>query len=175
MPWKNGLGTTRELWKETDAAGETLLRVSIAEVRGNQPFSNFAGFERLIMQLDGPGMSLEVDGKTQALQELVPFAFRGESAVRSIISGEGTALDLNLMAARRCYRPAMRIVRETEELGATPDTKNTRRLCLALVPFRLSDPSQTPINTHDMVVPEKGELVQWPDGQAMVLLEAERI
>ncbi|OJT17017.1 hypothetical protein BO221_47220 [Archangium sp. Cb G35] len=57
MPWKNGGGVTRELWKlphPFDPA-RFLARVSIATVGASGPFSVFPGVDRTLMILEGAG------------------------------------------------------------------------------------------------------------------------
>lgn len=96
-PWKNGAGSTRELWRKDDAEG-VLARISVAEIIGDQPFSSFPGIDRVILQLDGPAMVLRVDGQDQPIEQ--PFAFPGEARVTCRLSAPGTAHDLNLMTRR---------------------------------------------------------------------------
>ena len=108
-PWKNGAGATRELYKQTSDVGEVLARISIAEISGSQAFSHFPGVDRVIMQLDGPTMTLLVDGKRQPLIAEVPFAFAGEATVHCELSGDGLAHDLNLMCARSEFTAAIAV------------------------------------------------------------------
>ena len=60
MPWKNGQGSTTELAIEPPGAALDGFdwRISIAELRGSGPFSTFPGYDRIIVQLDGPPMIL---------------------------------------------------------------------------------------------------------------------
>ncbi len=50
VPWKNGLGRTRELAIQPPGAGmdDFLWRVSVAEVETAAPFSAFPGVDRVI-------------------------------------------------------------------------------------------------------------------------------
>ena len=43
QPWRNGGGTTHEIWRDAD---DYALRVSCAEVTASGPFSQFPGFRR---------------------------------------------------------------------------------------------------------------------------------
>ena len=58
MPWKNGGGVTHELWRTPKAGPEFDLRISIAEVAANGPFSLFPGVDRIITLLSGGGFRL---------------------------------------------------------------------------------------------------------------------
>lgn len=109
-PWKNGAGATRELWKRSDPAGEVLARISVAEITGAQPFSSFPGIDRVILQLEGPPMTLTIDGAACPLAPLSPQPFAGEAIVTCALAGGGRALDLNLMCRRGVFRPSMRLI-----------------------------------------------------------------
>ena len=84
MPWKNGGGTTTEIWKAASPAGEMLWRLSIADVASDGPFSEFPGIDRWIMVIAGKGMELTIDG-------------HGCQAPRSSVRA--------LVLSRRCRRP----------------------------------------------------------------------
>jgi uncharacterized protein len=96
-PWKNGGGTTTEIYA---AGGERFdWRVSIATVAASGPFSNFAGYDRHIMVLEGDGMSVEVDGKLRVLAPMTPISFSGDSATVGHLTS-GPVRDFNLMVNR---------------------------------------------------------------------------
>jgi len=59
LPWKNGLGYTTELLKESISEHEFAWRLSIAQVTRDGPFSNFDGYDRTLVLLKGEGMRLE--------------------------------------------------------------------------------------------------------------------
>ena len=101
MPWRNGQGSTTELAVEPPGASLDgfFWRASIAELRGSGPFSTFAGYERLIVQLDGPPMSLAHGGGSPVtLQPLVPHAFSGDDQTDCAV--DGLAHDFNLIVRR---------------------------------------------------------------------------
>lgn len=103
MPWKNGLGITREVISRpaSDGAGGFDWRISLATVGASGPFSVFAGIDRTIAVLQGDGMQLTVDGRQQQplLVESPPFAFSGDAEVQADCLG-GETLDLNVMSRR---------------------------------------------------------------------------
>ncbi len=106
MPWKNGLGFTREI--AIDPPGASMndagfrWRLSIATVDQSGPFSNFPGIDRTIMVIDGKGMELTVAG--QAPQRLdrcfVPVSFPGDAATECKLI-DGPIRDFNLMVNRK--------------------------------------------------------------------------
>lgn len=103
MPWKNGLGITREVISRpaSDGSGGFDWRISLATVGASGPFSVFPGIDRTIAVLEGDGMQLTVDGKQEPalLVESPPFAFSGDAEVQADCLG-GETLDLNMMSRR---------------------------------------------------------------------------
>lgn len=62
QPWKNGGGVTRELLRlplPGGAADDWLLRVSVAEIAADGPFSPFPGVTRWFAVLEGAGVRLD--------------------------------------------------------------------------------------------------------------------
>ena len=111
MPWKNGQGLTEEVAAFPAGAGVDGFdwRVSIAHVGTDGPFSLFAGIDRTIALLDGPGLALDLpDGSSVALSRGgEPFSFPGEWAISSRNAGAPT-IDLNVMTRRGRCRHEMR-------------------------------------------------------------------
>lgn len=103
MPWKNGLGITREVIfrPASDGSGGFDWRISLATVGVSGPFSVFAGIDRTIAVLQGDGMQLTVDGRRELplLVASPPFAFSGDAEVQADCLGSET-LDLNVMSRR---------------------------------------------------------------------------
>ncbi|MDZ7872620.1 MAG: HutD family protein [Rhizobium sp.] len=103
MPWKNGLGITREVISKpaSDGSGGFDWRISLATVGASGPFSVFPGIDRTIAVLQGDGMQLTVDGRQEPplLAASLPFAFSGDAEVQADCLG-GETLDLNVMSRR---------------------------------------------------------------------------
>lgn len=103
MPWKNGLGITREVISRpaSDGSGGFDWRISLATVGASGPFSVFPGIDRTIAVLQGDGMQLTVDGRREPplLIGSPPFAFSGDAEVQADCLG-GETLDLNVMSRR---------------------------------------------------------------------------
>jgi environmental stress-induced protein Ves len=94
--WKNGGGTTRELlaWP---AATDWQVRLSVAEVEADGPFSRFDGVHRCFAVLSGAGVRLVVDGQAHALTPASePLAFDGGADTQCTLLG-GATQDFNLM------------------------------------------------------------------------------
>lgn len=99
VPWKNGGGRTRELlaWPRAD---DWIVRVSVAEIEADGPFSPFAGIDRCFAVLQGAGVRLRLDGRErQLLTSDEALAFPGEAAPACQLI-DGPTRDLNLMVRR---------------------------------------------------------------------------
>jgi uncharacterized protein len=95
-PWKNGGGITRELlaWP---SASDWLIRVSVADIEQDGPFSAFPGIDRFFAVLDGEGIELEGVGSIRNGDS--PVAFAGNTA-RQCKLLNGRTRDLNVMIRR---------------------------------------------------------------------------
>jgi environmental stress-induced protein Ves len=111
MPWKNGGGTTTEIFKTVAADGTTLWRLSIADVASDGPFSAFPGIDRWIMVVEGKGMELTISGQgTKRIENLFePLAFSGDAETTCKLIN-GPIRDFNLMVARAYAQGALEIV-----------------------------------------------------------------
>jgi uncharacterized protein len=102
MPWKNGLGTTTEV--AVDPPGAALdaftWRVSIADLGASGPFSTFAGYDRILVQIEGAPMTLSHEGgRAHRLTLLSPYRFAGELATYGALEAP-PARDFNVMVRR---------------------------------------------------------------------------
>jgi environmental stress-induced protein Ves len=98
MPWKNGGGTTTELFRLPDTNAENfLLRLSVASVETDGPFSNFPGIDRHLIIISGNGCVLnhEMELTTQSQ----PYAFPGEVKIECELV-DGALRDFNVMVKR---------------------------------------------------------------------------
>jgi len=99
VTWRNGGGSTRELlaWPQRQ---DWQVRVSVAHIGQDGPFSAFPGVSRYFAVLEGAGVRLHLPSGTVVLTAgSVPVAFDGEAAPGcSLINGPTE--DLNLMVRR---------------------------------------------------------------------------
>lgn len=107
--WRNGGGWTTELEREGNP-GRFLWRLSIAEVERSGPFSDFAGYERTLMLLEGDGMELTFDAATVTSidQPHRPVVFDGGARVDCRLLG-GPVRDMNLMVDRERARGTLAV------------------------------------------------------------------
>lgn len=111
QPWRNGCGRTRELVAWPDAH-DWRLRVSVADIESDGPFSSFPGVHRSFAVIEGVGVELDIDGDLHRLtRNDAPFAFDG-NAPASCRLIDGPTRDLNLML--RGARGAMLVCRDGE-------------------------------------------------------------
>lgn len=115
MPWKNGQGTTHEIWVERDAedaaSGGFRFRLSIASVKLAAPFSRFPHCDRTLLLLDGEGMLLDSGpGRQKRLDtRYVPYAFSGDwDTACTLIAGP--CRDFNVMVDRRRLRAQVQVL-----------------------------------------------------------------
>lgn len=114
MPWKNGGGTTHEVDVFGDAAepARPLWRLSIATIERDGPFSDFSGYDRTIVALEGNGVELAFDGgeRVRLTRAQQSFSFRGELGVAGRLL-DGPVRDFNVMTRRDRYRHRLEFVR----------------------------------------------------------------
>lgn len=110
MPWKNGGGTTTELWR-SPATDPFDVRVSVAEVEQSGPFSTFPECDRAIVMIAGEGMVLEHEQRHRvALQLDVPHLFSGDVATSCLLTA-GATRDFNVITRRGRAAAAVAVTR----------------------------------------------------------------
>lgn len=96
LPWKNGGGLTRELlaWPQPQ---DWRVRLSVAEVAADGPFSAYPGVTRWFAVLGGAGVDLQVGGVSNRLVTgSAPLCFDGGAAAHCRLL-DGPTQDFNLM------------------------------------------------------------------------------
>lgn len=112
QPWKNGGGLLRELLLRP--AGEAWqVRVAVADIEADGPFSEFPGVERWFTVLDGAGVELTVSGPAQtSINRLTPgsqpLCFDGSAPSECrLLGGSVRALNLMLRGAHGRTEPVV--------------------------------------------------------------------
>ena len=113
QPWRNGRGRMRELlaWP---SPSHWQLRVSVADIESDGPFSAFPGVQRWFVVIEGAGVLL--NGRPLHPRD-APWAFDGAEAPDCRLI-QGRTLNLNLILARDA-RGALHAARE--RISWTPD------------------------------------------------------
>jgi environmental stress-induced protein Ves len=104
LPWKNGGGSTRELLTLPAPAGSGApwhLRLSLADITRDGPFSPFPGIARWFAVLEGAGVELQWPGETlRRTRADLPLRFDGADPPGCKLLA-GPTRDLNLMVDER--------------------------------------------------------------------------
>jgi len=106
IPWKNGKGVTTELAISDGGTLEKFdWRLSIANVVENGVFSDFSGYLRNLVLIEGEGIELEHDNKKRdVLSSLLSFAtFDGACKTVGTLNN-GAIKDLNIMVDVEKYK-----------------------------------------------------------------------
>ena len=95
QPWKNGGGVTRELlaWPTPK---DWLVRISVADIEKDGPFSKFPGIKRTITVLSGSGIWLDTPLDIELRPKDPQFTFSGDHAPACELV-RGPTRDLNAM------------------------------------------------------------------------------
>jgi uncharacterized protein len=112
QPWRNGGGSTQELlaWP---AADTWHLRISVAHIEHDGPFSAYPGVERWFAVIHGDGVTLQF-AETAIVQRVCdpPLHFDGDAAPGCALL-HGATQDLNLMVRGAHGRGVMQQVSST--------------------------------------------------------------
>jgi uncharacterized protein len=154
QPWKNGRGTTTELWR-LERDGQLIVRLSRAAVVEDGPFSVFPGIERSLTVLSGPGFRLSGGGLDFRCDPLVPVAFPGDVVLTATDTQGMQSDDFNVMTSRILPKPRVELVQNDRlPSGGT-------MALFALGPCRMNGRD---IARHDLVLTDgKASLSgEWP-------------
>jgi len=102
QPWRNGGGVTRELLcLPADAGDDWTLRISVADIAADGPFSPFPGVTRWFAAVAGTGVRLAFrDAEVDIRPGDAPLRFDGADAPGCTLL-DGATRDLNVMARKR--------------------------------------------------------------------------
>ena len=117
LPWRNGLGSTVELLAETPNKNEAFSwRLSIASVANDGPFSDFSGYDRTLLLLEGTGITLnKPNGIFKVLNSSLDYAnFKGEDLIDATLHN-GPIKDFNIMTLRSICTSSVTAINETSE------------------------------------------------------------
>ena len=117
FPWRNGLGSTVELLAETPNKNEDFSwRLSIASVANDGPFSDFSGYDRTLLLLEGTGITLnKPNGIFKVLNSSLDYAnFKGEDLIDATLH-DGPIKDFNIMTLRSICTSSVTAIDETSE------------------------------------------------------------
>ncbi len=142
QPWANGRGQTVELLR-LEQDGVLALRLSMATVAEDGPFSIFPGIDRNLTVISGPGFDLRGDGLALTCAPLMPVAFPGDVQVQATGTHNQPSDDFNVMTARHLPRPIV-----TVEHDATLPAGGT----LYLFALGTASVNDRPMARHDLII-----------------------
>jgi len=130
VPWKNGLGHTTELAINDGGNLDGFdWRLSIASVVSNGEFSNFSGYQRNLVLIEGSGLTLDhQNGDIDSLINLLDIArFNGGCKTIGTLSNDAIK-DFNIITNEETVNVEVACYREQQHLVIKP-TKT--RFCFA--------------------------------------------
>ena len=107
IPWKNGLGHTTELAiSDGGSLDDFDWRLSIASVVNDGDFSNFSGYQRNLVLIEGNGLTLDHhNGDVDKLSNLLDIAcFDGGCQTHGHLT-DGGIKDFNIMTKKTLLLP----------------------------------------------------------------------
>jgi len=121
--WKNGLGKTTELLAEKISASEQFYwRLSIASVATADIFSDFSGYDRTLILIEGQGITLtHSNGDCDELTEYLDAAtFKGDHTTTPTLHN-GPIKDFNIMTRRDHCRAKVETKADSQALQISMD------------------------------------------------------
>lgn len=94
-PWANGAGNTRVIWREPDNP-QWRIRISVANVDIEGPFSELPDTRRILVPLDAPMTLHFADGRELQGGRMRALRFEGAPAPAGLLP-QGPTRDFNLM------------------------------------------------------------------------------
>lgn len=98
MPWKNGQGSTVEFIIDPPTSTVTDVfsyRLSSATVNTSGPFSQFSGYSRVLIPIEGPPIKILHNNIEKTLNRLDKYAFKGDLDTKCEI--KDTVRDFNVI------------------------------------------------------------------------------
>jgi len=175
MPWKNGGGTTTEIWKAASPAGEMLWRLSIADVASDGPFSEFPGIDRWIMVISGKGMELTIDGLgTKRLDRpFEPLFFPGDATTDCRLI-DGPIRDFNFMIARSFGEGTLQVLQLTAGMAA-PLGENTAAIYVLAGSVEIESNDIRQLTTGDTWIAEQPGKVKITGEASLAIISIEAV
>lgn len=146
QPWRNGGGSTQELLAWPTAA-DWLLRISVARIENNGPFSAYPGVERWFAVVGGEGVVLRFAQRRALLSAgSDPLRFDGAAAPQCELL-DGPTQDLNLMVRSEAGRGGMALAITGGDWHSTAAVRAVYTAEAATLMVEGSEPQALPAGT----------------------------
>jgi environmental stress-induced protein Ves len=159
--WKNGGGVTHEAIRVPPSGEPFSWRVSVAHIEKSGPFSDFAGYERKMLLLQGRGLRLTFgDGRRSELRDVGDCVeFDGATSAHCDLL-DGPCIDLNLMTSKS-LRTHAQIERLHGSFAATAGAGQTLLVFSLSAVLQLGDQAgeNTRLNPWDLAVASQGTVL----------------
>jgi len=112
MPWKNGKGMTTELFvRNSSGSDKYIYRLSIAGITENGQFSDFSGYDRKLIMLEGKGIRLKHSGgeKNSLFKASDIAEFSGDEVTHAELVN-GPIRDFNVITLRESCRSVVKVI-----------------------------------------------------------------
>ncbi len=115
VPWKNGQGYTTELYISHKFENFPFSwRISMAKVTQNGPFSDFSGYDRILVMMQGNGIILQHDSlKENKLSKRFDIAYFSGDSKTSATLIDGEIQDFNVITYRNHCSAKVDIIENT--------------------------------------------------------------
>lgn len=150
-PWANGVGVTTVILREPDDA-DWRIRVSVAMVEKDGPFSELPGTRRTLVPLDAPMTLRFPGGATLHTNRFESLQFDGSPAPTGLLP-EGATRDFNLMLRGDALGEAL--PRTLADAMVLPPESGVRWLVYldsGRAALRVGDGNDMALNPHDAVL-----------------------
>ena len=133
VPWKNGGGVTREIFREPPEATAFDWRLSLATIEAAGPFSAFDGYHRTLVLVCGAGIELDFGrhGRSKLTEVGQKVAFDGAWQTNCTLL-DGRSTDLNLIVSQERVRSTSDCLQLTQaQLIQTTQWPQTLVCCIS--------------------------------------------
>jgi environmental stress-induced protein Ves len=169
VPWKNGGGITREIFREPLEPAPFDWRLSLATVDAPGPFSAFDGYHRTLLLVHGAGVELDFGQHGRARLSTIGqrVSFAGDWQTECTLL-DGRSIDLNLIVAneRMCSQSDSLQLRQAQIVQAHDWPE--RLICCISGAIRLTNSSGCSEELHSVDVarcsPADGDVICAPLG-----------
>lgn len=124
-PWKNGLGETVTIASAAEGEGwqDVLWSLSRTEIANEGPFSDFSGYVRWQVVIEGSGLVLETPaGAIDLRRPFHPVRYDGGLTIRARLEA-GPVGVVNLIARAAAFEVVMRVLAAGETAMLAPGTQ----------------------------------------------------